>query len=164
MAAGYNQATFQDTWNELRLCIPDEFLAQVRHLMLKFYSDSRRDVSQRDTVITTGETWIERAINRIEAEGGSSWLKDKALKEDLTMDMKTPQRMENIREVTGLARILFTTLVNYDWIPLNYKAFLFCCADDPCDTEYPHEVSTEAEEGDGELHLLWAEGHFRFAN
>jgi len=162
------QASFEDTWNELKYCIPEEFLVDTRALMLKFFREFRLPEADRDVVVTSGATWIERAINQIKDEGNTPWLLMKAQAEQFDMPAKTPERMENIRAITGLARIMFTTLVNCDWVPPFYKAFLFCCADAEHKTEHPaaphHEISTDAEEGDGKIHLLLSEGHFYFAD
>lgn len=154
-----NQKTFEDTWNELKNCVPEETLHETRNLMARFHAESLGSDRIDSGVVMSGDSWIAGAVRSIRARGGIQWLRKKAEQETYDMPAKTRSRMGSIREISGLARILFTTLINCDWVPLEYKSFLFCCADDESEAEYPHKVSTHTD-GGIEVHLLWLRGHF----
>lgn len=64
-------------------------------------------------------------------------------REDFRHPEKSPQRIDETVQVSGLSRILLTTLLKCRFIPFVYKCFLFSLAYSTREAEFPHEGSVE---------------------
>ena len=67
--------------------------------------------------------------------------------EDLGHPLKTRPRMEEVRRVSGLARILFTSTVRLDWIHPLCKAYWYTLSQAEREDEYPHSAETRVPPG-----------------
>ena len=54
--------------------------------------------------------------------------------------MKTEERLDEVIQLSGASRVLFSTLVKYSWIPLTWKALVFCLANEEREGEHPHST------------------------
>ena len=68
-----------------------------------------------------------------------TWLNDHNDKEDFRHRAKTPDRMAEIASISGLARIMFTSVVNKDWVHPVLKAYWYVLAWEELPREEPHQ-------------------------
>ena len=54
--------------------------------------------------------------------------------------LKTPERVEQILAISGLSRILLNSVVNLEFVPIEYKAFVFATSAEFREGELPHEA------------------------
>ena len=54
--------------------------------------------------------------------------------------MKTPERVEQILPISGLSRILLNSVVNLEFVPIEYKSFVFATSAEFREGELPHEA------------------------
>ena len=88
-------------------------------------------------------TWLMNAVTKIlsEAEDSDRWLEKQYDEENFRHPEKTPARMAEIAELSGLARIMFTSTANKRWVPPLVKAYWFVLSWEPDDRELPHRES-----------------------
>jgi hypothetical protein len=53
------------------------------------------------------------------------------------------ERVDEVCEISGLARILLNQLANYPWVPIIYLQFLFAVAFSYREAELPHNNQVE---------------------
>ena len=91
---GLDIGSFEDTWNELRYCIPDELLHAARDVILNM----RREQVQLEFVDGFQEHWIPRLIQSLPAgENFNKWLCEAVDNENYGHPLKTEERMDSIR-------------------------------------------------------------------
>ena len=71
---------------------------------------------------------------------GLDWLIEKENEEDWEHPLKTEERLDEVIQLSGASRVLFSTLVKYSWIPLTWKALVFCLANEEREGEHPHST------------------------
>ena len=97
---------------------------------------------------TLRHTWLMTTVTEIAGkEDSDRWLNHQYEKEDFQHQQKTPARMEEIASISGLARIMFTSTVNKQWISPLVKAYWYALAWEPKDRELPHRESTVLSSG-----------------
>ena len=112
-------------------------------------------------------TWIQAVVQSIEGEGLPG-IKRRVDGENLTHEIKTQvnnnaksirkllktifnkfsfqifkERVDEVCEISGLARILLNQLANYPWVPIIYLQFLFAVAFSYREAELPHNNQVE---------------------
>ena len=92
---------------------------------------------------TLEHTWLMTMVTEIaRREDSDRWLNCQYERENFQHPQKTPARMEEIASISGLARIMFTSTVNKQWISPSVKAYWYALAWEPRDLELPHQEST----------------------
>ena len=71
-------------------------------------------------------------------EKGPEWMIHKAANEDFSHHSKSAEDMAALAPISGLARILFTSVAKLTWFNTVYKAFLFALAHPEDPREFPH--------------------------
>ncbi len=87
-------------------------------------------IQQMPTCITTlKDTWIMEVVNQL---GGlddcNGWLNAKHQAENFQHPEKTENRMAELANVSGTARIMFNSTVDKDWVHPYLKAYWFTLA------------------------------------
>ena len=127
----------------------DEMVAQQKRL----YQDvAAWRTWQPDSFEMIKGTWLEELIEEVLSDGpraAQEFFVNRSDEENYGHPLKTEARMELVVSVSGLARVLFTSLVRFPWIHVAYKALLFALAASEREAEYPHEMafSLPTEEG-----------------
>ena len=62
--------------------------------------------------------------------------------------------MDEIISITGLARIMYTNILRYRWIPIEYIGLLFALSNYEREGEYPHDQATEMSTNTGEIKYI----------
>jgi len=88
--------------------------------------------------LALGGTWIMQVVSNILDNGGEQWLIEQANNESFEHELKTDDRMLEVSSLSGLARILFTSVVKLRWVHPTLKAYLYALAWVECEREYPH--------------------------
>ena len=97
---------------------------------------------------TLEHTWLMTLVSEIaRREDSDRWLNHQYEKENFQHQQKTPARIEEIASISGLARIMFTSTVNKQWISPLVKAYWYALAWEPRDRELPHRESTVLSSG-----------------
>ena len=82
------------------------------------------------------DTWIMDVVWEIsEREDCHQYLAAKENEDDWTHPLKTPERMAEIADISGYARIIFTTTANMDWIHPIIKSYWFALSWGPGERE-----------------------------
>ena len=88
-------------------------------------------------------TWIMELVQSIiQRDDCEEWLADRKSREDYTHRMKTEDRMAELAPVSGLARIMFTSTVDKEWVNPTMKAYWFALSWAPREREIPLVEST----------------------
>ena len=92
---------------------------------------------------TLRHTWLMNTVTRIisEAEDSDRWLEKQYDEENFRHPEKTPARMAEIASLSGLARIMFTSTANKQWVHPMMKAYWYVLAWEPDPRELPHQES-----------------------
>ena len=70
---------------------------------------------------------------------GVDWIIEKVDDEECDdVDFKTDLVMQDIRPIGGLCRVVLGTIMNQQWVPLEFKALLFCFSTDRVEDEVHH--------------------------
>lgn len=85
-------------------------------------------------------TWIGPAMAEIREGGGMAWVTMKLEEERFDHPSKTNQRLETVRDICGISRILLTSLAKVPWIHPELKYYWYVTSDSENDSEYPHEA------------------------
>ena len=92
---------------------------------------------------TLEHTWLMTMVTEIAMkEDSDRWLNLQCTRENFHHPLKTPARLEEIASISGLARIMFTSTVNKQWISPLVKAYWYALAWEFRDSELPHRRST----------------------
>ena len=98
--------------------------------------------------LTLEHTWLMAMVSEIaRREDSDQWLSLQYERESFQHEQKTPARIEEITSISGLARIMFTSTVNKQWISPLLKAYWYALAWEPRDRELPHQKSTVLSSG-----------------
>ena len=74
-------------------------------------------------------TWIMTLVRDIsQRDDCHEWLEDKESNDDFTHELKTADRMADLEEISGYARIMFSSTVGKSWIHPVMKAYWFALA------------------------------------
>ena len=70
---------------------------------------------------------------------GVEWIIEKVDDEECNdVDFKNDLVVQDIRPIGGLCRVVLGTIMNQEWVPLEYKALLFCFSTDRTEDEVHH--------------------------
>ena len=98
--------------NEIPYCIPEELqedcLRTIVDQMELFTGGSSWEDWSPSFADYLCNTWVMAVASNIVGDGGSEWMISKADLERFDHPLKTEARMEEVSQVSGLARILFT--------------------------------------------------------
>ena len=73
---------------------------------------------------------------------GVEWIISRVDDEDVNdVEFKDALVMQDIRPIGGLCRVVLGTIMTQQWVPLEYKALLFCFATDRTEDEVHHAFS-----------------------
>ena len=88
-------------------------------------------------------TWIMELVRGIaQRDDCHEWLEDRESREDYTHYMKTEDRMADLAQVSGYARIMFSSTVGKSWVHPIMKSYWFALSWAPSDREMPLREST----------------------
>ena len=91
---------------------------------------------------TLRHTWLMNTVTEIAGrEDSDQWLNNQYDEENFRHPEKTPARMAEIASLSGLARIMFTSTANKQWVSPLVKAYWYALAWEPDDRELPHRES-----------------------
>ena len=91
---------------------------------------------------TLKHTWLMDTVTEIAgSEDCDQWLNDQYDEENFRHPEKTPARMAEIASLSGLARIMFTSTANKQWVSPLVKAYWYVLAWEPDPRELPHQES-----------------------
>ena len=132
--------------NEIPYCVPEEFQGDCLKTILNQRELFNGGTSWEDWSPSFADrlhyTWVMNVASNIVGEGGNEWMISKADSERFDHPLKTGARMEEVSQVSGLARILFTWTVRLRWIHPLYKAYLYALSWAEREEEYPHLAET----------------------
>ena len=147
---------FAETWNDLKWCLPDELLHGIRVKLLEDYEKWRRAQSEKKEQeespkewlkVDPADKWFTKDLERL-VTGGSEALKQIEWDESYNDRREHLERdKKELAKISGLSRILFTTLLPCPWISTTYKAFLCACSLDMDDDGLPFETFTTLQGG-----------------
>ena len=120
----------------------------IKTLRALYESDPNWIARTPSCFVTLEHTWLMTMVTEIaRREDSDRWLNHQYEKENFQHQLKTPARMEEIASISGLARIMFTSTVNKQWISPLVKAYWYALAWEPRDRELPHRESTVLSSG-----------------
>ena len=125
---------YADLFNEGVRVIDDEVTCRMytRTLwtMRVLYESDPYWNEQTPTFITTlKHTWIMETVTEIAgSEDCDQWLNDQNDEEDFRHPDKTPERMAELASLSGLARIMFNSTVDKQWVHPIMKAYWYVLA------------------------------------
>ncbi len=148
---------FQDDWDDLEDCLPQNLQEWVRHKIQLDFERWRRNPHQ-DCAYTpeltrwlrgnTGDRWFSEDLNHLIA-GGQKLL-------ELICDQESYSRRRGVhmeqaenalRDIGGRSRVLLNTFIQSPWVPLSYKAFLCACALEEKEDEARQGIAIDLPEG-----------------
>ena len=89
---------------------------------------------------TLKDTWVMRTAAAIAGRTDcDQCLDNQNEEEDFRHQEKTPERMTEVASLSGLARIMFTSTVNKEWVHPIMKGYWYVLAWDPLPREEPHQ-------------------------
>ena len=136
------RAVLQDFLSEMQHCIPVEWDTRIKELLRKQWElAASPDVWQEwrpDNWDGIRMTWVGQVVEDV-LDRGEEWLKERVDNETFDHCWKTPQNMDTVVAVSGLCRILLTSLIKADFIHPRLKAFWFAMTTDYREVELPHE-------------------------
>ena len=88
------------------------------------------------SLVALENTWIMTLVREVSQRNNChEWLEAKESDDDFTHPLKTPERMAEVAEVSGYARIMFTSTVTKNWIHPVIKSYWFALAWGPGERE-----------------------------
>ena len=107
------------------------------------YESDPHWIERTPTCFTTlRHTWLMNTVTEIAGrEDSDQWLNKQYDEENFRHPEKTPARMAEIASLSGLARIMFTSTANKQWVSPLVKAYWYALAWEPDDRELPHRES-----------------------
>ena len=94
-------------------------------------------------ITTLKHTWIMGVVHEIsERDDCNAWLNAKYEAENYSHPEKTENRMAELANISGMARIMFTSTVTKEWVHPVMKAYWFTLAWTEQAQEHPHMEST----------------------
>ena len=81
------------------------------------------------SLVALENTWIMTLVRDIsQRDNCHQWLEEKESNDDFTHELKTVGRMAELEEISGYARIMFSSTVGKAWIHPVIKAYWFALA------------------------------------
>ena len=135
------QAELEDLRNETPLCIPDEqhqqeFEQIILNQVRLFTSNSPWEDWTFSFANRLRDSWVLTVVSSIMEVGGNEWMIEKADSESFDHPLKTVVRMAEVGTVSALARIVFTSTVNLEWVHPRIKAYWYALAQSPSEDVY----------------------------
>ena len=88
------------------------------------------------SLVALNDTWIMTLVREVsERNDCHEWLEAKESEDDFAHPLKTPERMAEVDEISGYARIMFTSTVAKTWIHPVIKSYWFALAWGPGERE-----------------------------
>ena len=142
------QANFQNTWiNDILEDVTE------RYWFFKSYTKSVKNCTF-EILKFPKKNFLNKNSNFYFINRGYNYFREKAKHEDLSHPLKTQERLDEIISVTGLARIMYTSIFKYKWIPIQYIAMLFALSNYEREGEYPHDQATELTTQTGDIKYI----------
>ena len=142
------QANFQNTW--IKDVLED---VTERYWFFKSYTKSVKNCTF-EILKFPKKNFLNKNSNFYFINRGYNYFREKAKHEDLSHPLKTQERLDEIISVTGLARIMYTNILKYKWIPIQYIAMLFALSNYEREGEYPHDQATELTTQTGDIKYI----------
>ena len=81
------------------------------------------------SLVALENTWIMTLVRDVsQRDNCHQWLEEKESNDDFTHELKTLDRMAELEEISGYARIMFSSTVGKAWIHPVIKAYWFALA------------------------------------
>ena len=88
------------------------------------------------SLVALNDTWIMTLVRQIsERNDCHEYLEEKESEDDFTHPLKTPERMAEIAEISGYARIMFSSTATKNWIHPVIKSYWFALSWGPGERE-----------------------------
>ena len=135
------RAELEDLRNEMLLCIPDEqhqqeFEQIILNQVRLFTSNSPWEDWTFSFANRLRDSWVLTVVSSIMEVGGNEWMIEQANSESFDHPLKTVVRMAEVNTVSALARIVFTSTVNLEWVHPRIKAYWYALAQSPSEDVY----------------------------
>ena len=98
----------------------------------------QRELHERDatweeqtpaSLVALDDTWIMTLVREVSQQDNChEWLEERESNDDFTHPLKTPDRMAEINEISGYARIMFSSTAARTWIHPVIKSYWFALA------------------------------------
>ena len=116
------------------------YLGTIKTLRALYEADPNWSERAPACFPTLEHTWLMTMVTEIAMkEDSDRWLNLQCTRENFHHPLKTPARLEEIASISGLARIMFTSTVNKQWISPRVKAYWYALSWEPRDSELPHQ-------------------------
>ena len=135
------RAELEDLRNEMLFCIPDEqhqqeFEQIILNQVRLFTSNSPWEDWTFSFANRLRDSWVLTVVSSIMEVGGNEWMIAQADSESFDHPLKTLVRMAEVSTVSALARIVFTSTVNLEWVHPRIKAYWYALAQSPNEDVY----------------------------
>ena len=88
------------------------------------------------SLVALNDTWIMTLVREVSQRNNChEWLEAKESDDDFTHPLKTPERMAEVNEVSGYARIMLSSTVAKTWVHPVIKSYWFALAWGPGERE-----------------------------